>query len=140
MKSRALLLSLAVILFLFSAYAISAQEENWSLIGSWINSSYESSPIYPARLVFGNDGLTSEYQRLADKTAMKLSYVIEDSWTESGIHWYKVKSSWPGHAAWCSIIKLTEGGNTFEAVSAIGDYPEKFATGPTSYHETRQRE
>ncbi len=140
MKSRMLLFSLAVMMLLICTYPASAQEENWTLIGSWINSSYESSPLYPARLVYANNGTVSQFQRLADKTALKISYVIEDSWTESGIHWYKVRSSWPGSADWCSIIKLTEGGNTFESVTAMGQYPEKSASGPTPYRETRQRE
>jgi hypothetical protein len=140
MKGRILLLGLAVMLFLIGTYALSAQEENWSLTGSWINKSYESSPLYPARLVFRNDGVLSQYQRLADKTALKINYFIEDSWTESGIHWYKVKATWPGAPGWHSIIKLTEGGNTFESESGLEDYPEKFATAPTSYHEMRQRE
>jgi hypothetical protein len=141
MKGRMLLLSLSVMLFLIGAYVVSAQEENWSLIGSWINRSYESSPLYPARLVFGNDGVVSQYQRLADKTPLRFKYVIDDSRTESGIHWLKVRQAWPGSPDDCRIIKLTEGGNTFESVGAVGDYPEKFETVSSSYyHETRQRE
>ena len=57
--------------------------------------------------------------------------------TESGIHWYQLRQVDP-HVTLFILAKLTDGGNTFEAVSAMGAYPDSFESG--TRNQTYQRE
>lgn len=54
------------------------------------------------------------------------TYSIESSWIDSGVHWFKVKCTF-GDVILYEIVKLTEGGRTFESVSSMGGkYPTAF--------------
>lgn len=120
--------------------SFSGQEKDWTLAGSWINKAYEASPNFSARVVYGDDGVESDYQRLTDSSAVRATYSIEDSWTESGIHWFKVKDVW-GAYTFYYLIKITEDGNTYEAMSSMGGYPSKFDVTSHAYaHIQRKRE
>ena len=112
-------------------------EDLWSLNGSWVNRSYETSAQLQARIVFADKGVMLTYQRLSDKSALKEKYIVDRSWTESGIHWYQLRQVDP-HVTLFILAKLTDGGNTFEAVSAMGAYPDSFESG--TRNQTYQRE
>jgi len=90
-------------------------------------------------VVYGDDRAELSYQRLTDTSAVKGTYSIEDSWTESGIHWFKVKE-W-GAYTFYYLIKITGDGHNYEAVSAMGGYPSEFDVTSHSYvHIQRKRE
>lgn len=137
--TRTFLLILA--LQLFAVSAAFAQEDNWTLLGSWINQEYDTSRFFQAKWVFEDNGVLSVYQRVADKSRTKASYVIDDTWTESGIHWFKLREMWGGNETFYYLVKLTDEGNTFEAISAMSDYPAEFKMGvPSLHYMIRHRE
>lgn len=128
------------VLLLVGTFSAFGQEEGWNLIGSWTNKAYENSRFFAAKVVYGADGRMAVFQRLSDRSAIRLPYTVESDWIESGIHWFKIKYS-DGHVTFCEIIKLFEDGNSLEAVGAFNDYPKEFD--PSSkdyYHYSRQRE
>ncbi len=136
---RTLLLALAF--QLLAALSVFSQEEkDWTLVGSWVNKAYETSRTFLAKVVYGDDGMMSLYQRLSDRTRLRWPYTVEKDWTEPGFRWFKIKYS-DGHLNFCEIIRLSQDGNTLDAVGAFGDFPAEFDMNSKSYyHYTRHRE
>jgi len=79
----------------------------------------------------------SEYQRLTDKSRISFPYVIESSWTEETIHWFKVRETHEALTLY-TLLRLTDSGNTYESFAAWEGYLEK----PENAwrHEVRKRE
>ncbi len=106
-----------------------------SLIGSWVNKTYKTTSAFPAKVVFDQDGVVAEYQRLSNRTALKAHYVIQDSWTEPGVHWFKVKETMRSDLLSTSEIPL-------KLSVVLGTVPQSFATKSCghSYYTIRHRE
>jgi hypothetical protein len=118
-----------------------AQEESWPLVGAWINKDYDISGKFSAKVVYGGDGSLKTYRHLSDTSAAAdLTFTVEESWTEKGIRWFKVKIPF-GSGTMYEIDKLTEGGNTYESVFGTDKYPLSFDPKSPSYMYTiRYRE
>ena len=132
---------LSFILPLLFSLSSSAQEESWSLVGTWINKDYDISGTSSAKVVYTDDGHVMLYKRLSDSyPRAKFTYKIEESWTEKGVHWFKVKIPF-GTATMYEIDKLTEGGNTYESVFRKDEYPVSFdAKSPACSYTIRYRD
>ena len=141
MRRSSIIIVCGLFLALLCSSSLFAQEESWSLVGSWINKAYDKTGNPSAKIVYGADGVFTLYQHLSDHTEMlKTAYTIEKTWTEKGAHWFKVKIPIQTRTAY-EIDKLTEGGNKYESVFRWDEYPETFDTKSPSYgHTIRYRE
>ncbi len=100
---------------------LSDPEENWALAGTWINETYEGDLF--GKVVFRDDGTVEGYKLISDINVDATgTYVIEDDWTEKGIHWFKVKTVFGATPSY-ELDKLTNDGNTYESVYDSGAYP-----------------
>lgn len=129
-------------LSLLCSPSLFAQEESWSLIGSWINKAYDYPGAFSAKIVYSADGNLTMYKFLKDSNESdKSSFAIEENWTEKGVHWFKVKLSMANGTTWYEIDKLTEGGNKYESVFCRDKYPLNFdPNSPAHYYSVRYRE
>lgn len=134
------ILMLLVIVLALSTCAPASPEKSWSLIGTWINQSYETTGAYAAKIVYASDGTVSAYKLVSDTTPESSgTFVIDDDWTETGIHWFKVKGTL-GATTYYEIDKLTSGGNDCESVFTTTAYPAQFdPTNPAYGYTTRSR-
>jgi hypothetical protein len=100
-----------------------------------------ASELSSARVVYGGDGQLTTYKLLSDTSpSSKTVFMIEESWTEKGVRWFKVKIPTATRTMY-EMDKLTEGGNTFESVFCMDKYPLSFDTKPPScYYTIRYRE
>lgn len=130
-------------LFFFGivAASLSAQEKEWSLVGSWTNPEYDKMGGAWGKVVYGSDNIISLYQLTTDTTRLDSGpYIIERDWTESGAHWFKVKLSF-ADGTYYEIDKLTNGGKTYESVFTTGQYPTTFdKSGETCSYTVRHRQ
>lgn len=70
---------------------LSDPQANWALAGTWINETYQGGLF--GKVVFRDDGTVEIYDFISGTTVVATgTYVIEDDWTEKGIHWFKVKT------------------------------------------------
>ena len=142
MFMRALLKGTLTFLFMTGMMAMTslfAQEKDWSLVGTWVNPAYEKAADYPAKVVYGSDGTISLYHLSGDTTPYAYGpYVIEKDWTESGIHWFRVKLSFAEGVTY-EIDRLTEGGTKYESVFSTGMYPSLFETSGDLYPYTMRK-
>ena len=117
-----------------AACVLSDPEASWTLVGTWINPAYEGG--WFGKVVYRDDGTVEIYYLISDTTVVATgTYVIEDDWTEKGIHWFKVKTVFgatPGY----EIDKLTNDGNTYESVFTSNAYPAEFDPASPSYSYT----
>ena len=117
-----------------------AQEKEWSLVGTWVNPAYEGSNVYPPQSVFNSDGTITTYYHAGDSLPWASgTYTIESDWTESGVHWFKVKSTF-GAYTYFEIAKLTNEGNTYESVGSWGSHPSSFDKSSDSYSIRNRQE
>jgi hypothetical protein len=141
MRKIIIVCALFFVLSLLCSPSLLAQEESWSLVGTWINKAYDIPGMLNAKIVYGGDGHLTLYKFLSDTTpTAKATFTIEDSWTEKGIRWFKVKIL-AGNETWYEIDKLTEGGNTYESVFRRDMYPSSFdAKSSPNFYGIRYRE
>jgi len=141
MRKIIIVCALSFVLPLLCSPSLFAQEQSWSLVGSWINKAYDSPGTFSAKVVYGADGNLTTYKFLGDSNASaKVPFTIEENWTEKGVHWFKVKIPM-GSGTLYEIDKLTEGGNTYESVFCMDKYPLTFDTkSPSYYYTIRYRE
>jgi hypothetical protein len=134
-------LFLLLMLVIIATCENNAQEESWSLVGSWINQAYETIDGYSAKVVYLSDGSAEVYKLLSDAIPIATgTYVIDDDWTESGIHWFKVTAPMGG-TTYYEIDKLSNGGNTYESVASTVAYPAQFdPLNPSYYYTIRYRQ
>ena len=113
------------------ACVLSDPEASWALVGTWINAAYEGGLF--GKVVFRDDGTVEGYNLISDTTVVATgTYIIEDDWTEKGIHWFKVKTVFGATPSY-ELDKLTNDGNTYESVFASGTYPASFDPTSPSY-------
>jgi hypothetical protein len=140
MRRSSIIIVCVLFFALLCSSSLFAQEESWSLVGSWINKTYDKTGNPSAKVVYGADGVLIAYRHLSDHTGYKTVYTIEKSWTEKGAHWFKAKMPIQGRTVY-EIDKLTEGGNKYESVFDWDKYPSTFDTTSPSYaHTIRYRE
>ena len=155
MKGRAIVLEATAVLlsvFLFEGCLTAKKTANdvqdWTVVGSWINKSYDNRDYVPAREVYGHDGTLSYYQHLKDKTPNDAhypiatgTYSIESSWIEGDVYWFKIRCTFGDEIVY-ELVKLTESGNTFESVLSMGgNYPAAFVPSEEEdYYTVRHRE
>ena len=144
MRRSSIIIVCVLFFALLCSSSLFAQEESWSLVGSWINKTYDKTGNPSAKVVYGADGVLIAYRHLSDHTGYKTVYTIEKSWTEKGAHWFKAKypiQTRTMHGTMYEIDKLTEGGNKYESVFCWDKYPETFDTmSPSYFHTVRYRE
>ena len=138
---KVLLLALVLLGVLVSS-SLTAQEKQWSLFGTWVNTDYDKSGDFSGKVSYGNDSQVSLFHLTSDSARYGYApYVIEKDWIESGIHWFRVKLMFP-EGTYYEIDKLTKGGDTYESVFTTGTYPTSFDTSGKVYSytiRTRQR-
>jgi hypothetical protein len=135
---RFLAISTVIVMGMVSSSSLSAQEKEWSLVGTWVNPNYIYTGGYYAKAVFGSDNTIQYYERVDSPTPIESgTFVIEDDWTESAIHWFKVKESTES-AIFYGIYKLTNGGNSYEEVMTTGQYPVSFDQKNFSYEQIKR--
>jgi len=136
MKKIIIVCALFLALPLLSSHSLFAQEESWSLVASWINKDYDITGKFSAKVAYGSDGTLKTYSHLGDTTeSANLTFTVEESWTEKGVRWFKVKIPFYSGAMY-EIDKLTEGGNKYESVFCTGQYPSSFDSKSPSYMYT----
>jgi len=116
-----------------------AQEKEWSLVGTWVNPAYENTNVYLPKIVYGNDNTISIYFYVNDKAPFGVgNYEIEKDWTESGVHWFMVKSI-VNSVVYYELDRLTEGGDKYEGTISHEDYPTNIDITSSSY-QIRKRQ
>jgi hypothetical protein len=137
MKNHHLFLSLFMVVLLLSVTgALSAQEKDWDIVAAWSNQSYETMSGYSAKVVYDSNGTVSVYKLLSDTRVLAVgTYIIDDSWTEPGIHWFKIRG-FLGATTYYEIDKLTNMGTTYESVFSTTAYPAKFDPNNAAYGYT----
>jgi len=117
-----------------------AQEKEWSLVGTWVNPAYENSNATPPQNIFKGDGTITTYYHIGDSLPWGVgTYSVESDWTEPGVHWFKVKSTF-SQWTYFEIAKLTNEGNTYESVGSWDKYPSSFDKSNNSYLTRNRRE
>ena len=112
---------------------------DWSLVGTWINASYEVPGGHFAKVMFQVDGSLAAYTLIADSVPYASeTFTSTDDWTETGIHWFKVQAVLNA-TTYYQIDKLTNNGNTHEMVYATTSYPASFDTS-SQYYTNRTRQ
>jgi hypothetical protein len=140
MRRSSIIIVCGLFLALLCSSSLFAEEETWSLVGSWINKAYDKTGNPSAKVVYGADGVVTLYKNLSDHEGTEIPYTIEKSWTEKGTHWFKVKFPMQTRPAY-EIDKLTEGGNKYEGVCCWDKYPETLDTrSPSCFSAVRYRE
>jgi len=118
-------------------------EASWELVGIWINPAYEDSGRYLGKIVYRADGAWEGYDRISDASpAASGTYIIDDEWTEQGIHWFAVRAI-SGEITGYEINKLTNNGTTYESIFSTISYSSslEFARiSPSDFHTIRFRQ
>jgi hypothetical protein len=112
---------------------------DWSLVGTWINASYEVPGGHFAKVVFQSDGSLAAYTLIADSVPYASgTFTGTSDWTETGIHWFKVQAVL-NVTTYYQIDKLTNNGNTHEMVYSTTSYPASFDIS-SQYYTIRTRQ
>src|SRR5271169_254404 len=143
MSARAILkgtLTFLLLTGIIAATSLFAQESTWSLVGSWSNPAYDKTGDYSGKVVYGSDHIVSLYHLSSDTIRYGYGpYTIEKDWTESGVHWFRVRLEFAEGTTY-EIDKLTDGGNTYESVFTTGMYPSLFDTTGLYPYTIRKRQ
>ncbi len=119
---KCILTILAIAVFSGSVYA--GPEQSWSLIGTWINPTYETTDGYSAKLVYNLNGTWSVYKTMSDTApSFTGTYTIAKDWTEAGIHWFQVTGTFTGGSVFYELDKITNDGSIYESTAATTGYP-----------------
>jgi hypothetical protein len=98
-------------------------EQGWSLVGTWINPTYETTEGYSARVVYNQDGTWAVYKMIGDKTpASTGTFTVTKDWTEAGVHWFQVIGTYLGTTVY-ELDKVTNDGTIFESTASTTWYP-----------------
>jgi hypothetical protein len=112
------------------------QVKEWSLVGSWINPTYDKTGDFSGKVIYGNDFAISLFHLTSDKTRYGWGhYSVEKDWVEAGAHWFRVEVVFDD-GTYYEIDKLTDNGNTYESVFTTGMYPSSFDTSGVQYYYT----
>ena len=146
MKRKISFLPVMLMLAILVATAVFAEDSpaaTWELVGIWTNPAYEDSDRYLGKIVYRADGIWEGYDRISDTSpVVKGTYVVDDEWTEKGIHWFAVRAI-SGDIAGYEINKLSDNGNTYESIFSTISYPSslEFARiSPSDFHTIRFRQ
>jgi len=146
MKRKILSLPVMLMLAMLVATAVLAEdnpEPSWELVGVWINPAYEDSNRYLGKIVYRADGIWEGYSLISDASPVaRGTYVVDDEWTEKGIHWFAVRAI-SGDITGYEINKLTNNGTTYESIFSTTSYPSslEFARiSPSDFQTIRFRQ
>jgi len=113
---------LAIAILPNSSYA--SPEQTWSLLGTWINPTYETTDGYSARLIYNQDGTWAVYKLIGDTSASYTgTFKIAKEWTEVGIHWFHVTGIIHGGSTFYELDKITNDGTIYESTASTTGYP-----------------
>jgi hypothetical protein len=121
-----LAISMLFVIGMVATSCLFSQENDWSLVGTWVNPAYEDSNAISPKSLLTSDGAITMYYHIADSVPEAVgTYAIESDWTEPGLHWFKLKSVY-GRWTYFELAKLTDGGNKWESVVSTEAYPASF--------------
>ena len=120
-------------------------EAGWSLVGTWVNSDYDTDGIdeTPGKIVIGSDDTIDIYDTSTSTTvSMSGTIFLDDDWTETGYHWLHARSVFDmdPQETYYALVKISNEGNTYESNSTTnGTYPTAIDPDDPSYQlYTRQ--